>query len=121
MAEEPAAGSAAKPDTLTSAQKRGAKTLTAEEAREKRQAAGQPTWAEANLPDLTAEEQAEIDARREAQAKEYGQYRARRQIKIGTANAHNAGDMVPAANVKRHGWDQGEDPLVEYVGAGSEG
>lgn len=41
------------------------------------------------------------------------QYRAKKALFLGRHRAHNAGDLVPAKNVKKHGWEAD----VEVVGA----
>jgi hypothetical protein len=59
----------------------------------------------------------ELDERRAAQQKEYGQYTAKEDIYVGTALAYRKGDPVPASNVEQHGY--ADDGLVERVkGAG---
>lgn len=48
-----------------------------------------------------------------AQAAEYGQFRAVKQIRFGGALAYNVGNAVPASNVEKYGYEA--DGLVERI------
>lgn len=50
---------------------------------------------------------------RQERAKDYGQHVAADDIYHEGALAYKAGDPVPASNVKRHGYDQTDPPLVK--------
>lgn len=51
-------------------------------------------------------ESAGVAARRDERLKEYGQWVATEPIFYDGARAFNEGDPVPAANVRRHGYDK---------------
>jgi len=55
--------------------------------------------------DVAEETTPPVQAFRDAQAAEYGQYVAAAPIYVGLALAHNTGDPVPASNVNAHGWE----------------
>lgn len=60
----------------------------------------------------------ELAERIEAQRAEYGTYRAKGPIFVGTALAYREGDPVPASNVERHKYDA--MGLVVKVGTAAE-
>lgn len=51
-------------------------------------------------------EPSDLEARRQAEAVEYGQFVATQAIYMDGVLAYNAGDPVPASNVAVHGYDQ---------------